>query len=93
MKRFLRYVLSFVLSLLLRWYWSVPAWILLVLHFTAGISLWWFVGAFALYVTGVRVYVHIISWLVRMGNSDEPEKKNKNPYSKGTKERKNNDIR
>ena len=93
-KRFLRYVINVLLSLILRWYWSIPAWILLVLHFTAGISIWWFVGALALYVIAVRVYVHVISWLVRMGNSDEPEKKNVNPYSSGSKEeRKENDIR
>ena len=93
MKRFGRCVLNFVLSLLFHWYWCIPAVILLVLHFIFGISIWWSVGAFALYVIGVRIYVRVIGWLIRMGNRDEPENKNVNPYSVGRKEKKEHDIR
>ena len=81
MKKFWQYVLNFVLSLLFHWYWSIPAWILLILHFIFGISVWWSVGAFVLYVIGVRVFVHAVGWLVHMGNEDEKPQKNKNPYS------------
>lgn len=81
MKRFRQYVLNFVLSLIFHWYWSIPAWILLILHFVLGISIWWFAGAFALYVIGVRIFVHAVGWLVSMGNEDEKPQKNINPYS------------
>ena len=93
MKKVGLYVLNFILSLLFHWYWSVPAWILLALHFTSGISIWWFIGALALYVIGVRLFVHVVGWLIRAGNSEEPETKNKNPYSAGQREKTEYDIR
>lgn len=92
-RRFGEYVLNFFLSLVFHWYWSIPAWILLILHFVFRISIWWFIGAFALYVIGVRIFVHVVSWLVRMGNREEKRTKNINPYSMGSREKNNNDIR
>lgn len=81
--RFLRFLFYFFLSLILHWEWSIPAWILLICHFAFGISIWWFVGAFVLYVVFVRLYVHFIGGMIRLGNSDEAPKENKNPYSHG----------
>ena len=81
MKRFLQYIGSVLLSLLFHWYGSIPAWILLVLHFTVGISIWWFVGALLLWIFCVRLIMHIIGWLTYMGNKPETENKNINPYS------------
>ena len=81
MKRFLQYLGSLFLSLLFHWYWSIPAWILLILHFTVGISVWWFVGALLLWIIGVRIFVRVIGWLTYMGNKPEAENKNVNPYS------------
>ena len=81
MKRFFDYIVSVLLSLLFNWYWSIPAWVLLILHFTLGISIWWFVGALLLWIVGVRVFVRVIGWLTYMGNKPEEENKNINPYS------------
>lgn len=81
MKRFWQYALNFILSLVFHWYWCIPAIILLICHFVFGISVWWSVGAFVLYVIGVRIFVHAVGWLVRAGNEDEKPQKNKNPYS------------
>ena len=106
-KKFGEYVLNFVLSLLFHWYWCIPAIILLILHFVLGISIWWAVGAFVLFVVGVRIFVHVLGWLVYMGNQDERPSKNKNPYSNnrrktekskisdpaGLTERRNDDFR
>lgn len=86
MKRFFQYILSVLLSLLFHWYWSIPGWILLILHFVVGISIWWSVGAFLLWIIGVRVFVRVIGWLTYMGNKPEDENKNKNPYSKKNKD-------
>ena len=100
MKKFFKYLLSVLLSLLFHWYWSIPAWVLLVLHFTLGISIWWFVAALLLWIVGVRLFMRLVGWLTYMGNKKEAENKNVNPYSKNnekttqTSERnKENDIR
>lgn len=93
MKRVGIYILNFLLSLLFHWYWSIPAIILLICHFVFGISIWWFVAAFLLFVIIVRLYVRFISALIRAGNDKEPVTKNKNPYSVKNRERSNHDIR
>lgn len=61
--------------------WTIPAWILLVLHFVFDISILWFIGAIALWVVGVGVKTAVFSWLIREGNRPELPKENKNPYS------------
>lgn len=61
--------------------WTIPAWILLVLHFVFDISILWFIGAIALWVVGVGVKTAVFSWLIREGNRPDPSKENKNPYS------------
>ncbi len=61
--------------------WTIPAWILLALHFIFEISLWYFAGAIALWVIGVAVKTIVFSRLIREGNRPDPPKENKNPYS------------
>ncbi len=61
--------------------WTIPAWILLVLHFVFDISILWVIGAIALWVVGVGVKTAVFSWLIREGNQPDPPKENKNPYS------------
>lgn len=61
--------------------WTIPAWILLVLHFIFDISILWFIGAITLWVVGVGVKTAVFSWLIREGNRPDPPKENKNPYS------------
>lgn len=68
--------------------WTIPAWILLVLHFVWGFSLWWFFAALILWVVCVALKTIIFSWLIREGNRPDPPKENKNPYSAS-----NRDIR
>ena len=40
--------LSLLLNMLLNLEWTIPAWILLALHFVFDWSIWWFVLALAL---------------------------------------------
>ena len=61
--------------------WTIPAWILLVVHFIFKISIWWFVGALLVWVIGVAIKTAVFSWLIREGNRPDPPKENKNPYS------------
>ena len=61
--------------------WTIPAWLLLATHFIFKISIWWFVGALAVWIIGVAIKTAVFSWLVRVGNIPDPPKENKNPYS------------
>ena len=61
--------------------WTIPAWLLLAVHFVFKISIWWFVAALILWVLGVAIKTAVLSWLVRVGNIPDPPKENKNPYS------------
>ena len=62
---------------------SLPIWLLLILHFTSGLSLKWFflaVGIF--FLVGLIRYLVII--FARWGaNQEDAPKENKNPYSNG----------
>ena len=82
-------ILGFILGLLLFLFWrvdswvcSLPAWITLILHFTIGLSIWWFWGTLAVWiVAGILRYL-LIRFAI-WGAKDEGEKQNenKNPYS------------
>lgn len=76
---------SVFLSLVFNLEWTVPAWILLGLHFWIGISLWWFVGSIILWFFFVALRVLVFGSLTRAGNYKDPPKENKNPYSKKKK--------
>ena len=63
---------------------SLPAWALLILHFTVGISIWWFAGYIILwFVVALLRYLLIV--FARQCVKDEKEtlarQENKNPYS------------
>ncbi|MBR3815288.1 MAG: hypothetical protein IKJ27_01030 [Clostridia bacterium] len=73
---------SLLLSLLFNLEWTVPAWILLALHFWKGISVWWFAGSIILWVIFVALRIIVLGSLTRAGNFKDPPKENKNPYSK-----------
>ncbi len=78
-----RLLLSFLWNL----GWSIPAWVLLALHFWKGISIWWFVGGIALWLVIILFSMWLVRWAAACGNEKDPPKENKNPYSK-----KNSDI-
>lgn len=79
--RILRYLGVLFLNLFFNFWGSVPAWILLVMHFVRGWPIIWFWLALAAWIAGVMIYMHVIGALVYLGNTDQPENKNKNPYS------------
>ena len=60
--------------------WTVPAWILLALHFIFGLSIVWFWVALLIWFLGILFWMLIIGWAGRC-SSPEPYKENKNPYS------------
>lgn len=83
------FFLSFLINLLLSLRWSIPAWILLMLHFWLDISIWWFLGGLALWIVSILADMWLIGWAASCGSQKDPPKENKNPYSvKGRNERK-----
>lgn len=73
--------LCYVINLLFNLEWTVPAWILLALHVWLDWSLWWFVGALALWAGILLLITLLLSFIASCGSSTDRPKKNKNPYS------------
>ena len=76
------FFLCLLLNLILGFPWSIPAWILLGLHFWLDISIWWFVGGMILWVCAILFSMWFLQWAAKCGNEPDPPKENKNPYSK-----------
>ena len=84
--RFLENLFAFFVFLFFRvssWLCSVPMWLTLILHFTIGLSIWWFWATLAVWLlAGVIRYS-----MIRFGRwgaksiENNPPKQNKNPYS------------
>lgn len=75
------FLLCLLINLLLNLEWSIPAWILLALHFWLNISFWWFAGGLAFWILSVVTGMWIMGWARSCGNEKDPPKENKNPYS------------
>ena len=79
---------GFWLSLLMSLFWSLagwirslPAWIALILHFTVGLSIWWFWGTLAAWILGTMLWLLIIRLSQKVGDEPPPPHGNRNPYS------------
>jgi len=62
----------------------VPAIVLLILHFTIDISIWWFIGvviAWILYWVGLYLMTLLGRWGAQTEKEDAQKNPNKNPYS------------
>ena len=76
------FLLCLFINLLLNLEWSIPAWILLALHIWLDISIWWFIGALIIWMTGILAGMWLMGWAADCGSAKAPPKENKNPYSK-----------
>ena len=69
---------------------TIPAWILLVLHFVFGLSIKWFWIALGVWILGLIIWMTVVGWIYgwanKCGNTPDPPKKNVNPYSVGNSE-------
>ena len=75
------FLLCLLLNMLLNLEWSIPAWILLGLHFWLRISIWWFVAGLAIWILRLLTGMLFIRWATGCGARTDPQKENKNPYS------------
>lgn len=74
------FILGYFLNLLLNLEWSIPAWILLGLHYALKIPISLFWIALALWLGGTFLFMLFLHLLEKCVPPDEP-KENKNPYS------------
>lgn len=84
-KRSTTFLMTLLINCMLNFEWSIPAWILLALHYWKHISIKWFIGALALWIVWNLIWMLIIWWANKSSTPDEP-KENKNPYSKSNKQ-------
>lgn len=73
--------LCFFLNMIFNFEWSIPGWILLALHFAVGISLWWSVAAFGIWIGFLLLTAAVIKWVSHCSNKPRKKAENKNPYS------------
>lgn len=73
--------LCLLLNMLLNLEWTIPAWILLVLHFVLDWSIWWFALALALWILNILLWMQLMGWAADCSREKDPPKENKNLYS------------
>ncbi|MBE6835447.1 MAG: hypothetical protein E7515_04260 [Ruminococcaceae bacterium] len=74
----LMFVLFFRIS---SWLCSVPMWLTLILHFVIGLSWKWFIATLIVWLLAGFIRYLLIVFARWGGNSEMPERENKNPYS------------
>ena len=79
------FLLTLLVSMLLNLEWSIPAWVLLALHFWIELPIIWFAVALVLWILVFVVWLLFAGWAARCGSTPEPPKESKNPYSVSTK--------
>ena len=76
-----QFLLCVLINMILNLEWSIPAWILLGLHFWLGINILWFAAAITLWILRILASMWLMGWAAACGNQKDPPKENKNPYS------------
>ncbi len=84
MNRFLEHAAGMLFFLFFRvssWMCSVPMWLTLILHFTVGLSIWWFWGTLAVWLLAGALRYCLINFARWGAYEGTPYRENKNPYS------------
>ncbi len=75
------FILCLLINLLFNLEWAIPGIVLLGLHFWLGISVWFSIIAFGFWIVVMIVWMLIMGLTSKCGNTPDPPKENKNPYS------------
>lgn len=75
------FLFCLLMNMVLNLEWTLPAWILLALHFILDWSIWWFVLALALWFLNILFWMKFLGWASSCSREKDPPKENKNPYS------------
>ena len=79
------FVITLLFNMAINIGWTIPAWILLAMHFLFGWSILWFWLALGLWILDILLWMDIMGWAARCGSEPDKPKENKNPYSVGAK--------
>ena len=71
----------FVFFQISSWLCSIPTWLTLVLHFVLGLPLFWFWLTLTIWLLAGLLRYLLLYFAARCGNTSEPKRENKNPYS------------
>ena len=82
MKRVGEFFACLLFNMLINLEWTIPAWILLAMHFIFDWNILWFWIALGVWLLSIILWMDIIGWATRCSISSPP-KENKNPYSVG----------
>lgn len=80
-KRSGNFLISLTFNILLNFEGIIPAVVLFALHFWLDISMWWSVAALTLWLVWIILWMLFMGWANKCGNTPDPPKENKNPYS------------
>ena len=73
--------MSLLINLGLNSLWTLPSWVLLVLHFIAKISIWWFWGTLIFWFLMLVIMTISLIAVGKTGEISVRPRKNANPYS------------
>ncbi len=75
------WLLGLLVSMLLNLLWTIPAWVLLGMHFWLGWSILWFWIALGAWLGITVLWMVVLSWAGKCSSQPDQPKENKNPYS------------
>jgi hypothetical protein len=75
------FLASLVLNLAANIGWTVPAWVLLILHFVTKLSIWVFWAALGVFLLVIIITTAAIFMAAKSGDAPETVRENVNPYS------------
>jgi hypothetical protein len=75
------WLLGLLVSMLLNLLWTIPAWVLLGMHFWLGWSILWFWIALGAWLGITVLWMVVLSWAGKCSSQPDQLKENKNPYS------------
>lgn len=79
-KRAGNFFLALLFNMVLNFEWSIPAWILLALHYFLGWRILWFWIALGLWILNIVLWMEFLCFASDCSN-EKPYRENKNPYS------------
>ena len=79
-KRAGNFFLTLLFNMILNFEWSIPAWVLLAMHYFLGWRILWFWIALGAWVLDILLWMHFMGLASRC-DTKTPYRENKNPYS------------
>ena len=90
MKKLGEFFACLLFNMLINLEWTIPAWILLAMHFIFDWKIMWFWIALGVWILSIILWMDLIGWAARCSGTQKP-KENKNPYSVGFKDKEETD--